>query len=483
MSNHIGYPQRLREAFDFRNNPLEATARTLLPTVLASLALSAVANEGVDQPIPAVYHKDATPDHIRTIAVPGDQHYEPAHLSTYTVEGPGVSLNFPQAFARDFKAKPFNSAQRSHLNNVAGRFNKVFKDDPNAKVAIRINGRSSDESETESRHGDMNLGKHSPKNHHLALGRAKLADTYLETRLRHKDRIRVAVTGQEVVLDRSEIGDIDTAARDRKLSRSQLIHAFDRNSRNVDSNTLHDRLSVHRGATISSTVTSKKSPAAGPCDEVVRLVHDPGSETTQVVPGSGGWGIYLLPLLIPPLPRRRRKATDSEAQPEPTPPAADPQESSPMRQSTGGSGIGHSSRFSRVHDARITELPRLPRPQIPTLLRRSLGIAAIAALLPFPWITTDRRHNQTLHGKCETTEIRPGSSGHIYGNLASIAVYRLLAHKPHWNKQWDTGDTQFTGGTETTTTKSHMRYTVNEQGRILQQQYIAPTQTKRILLR
>lgn len=307
----MAYIDQLTQAFNFRTNPAEALSRTLGATLLVSLALNGVEDSGVNTNIPPVYKAGPIPAHIENEVIKGTSHYVPANASQISETGPSASLVFPQTYAPEFHAAPFGSQQKHRLDGFVEELRGVFRDHPDAKVVVRISGSASDESEVDSTRGDQNLGRPSSHDKHLAEQRAALVATYMQGQLPLKDHVRYTNSGHEVVLPRLIISEVDKVAHDVHLNRDQLLKAYNSGNKlalNQAARTvLRQAFDLNRGAAVSSTITYKTKPFVGPCDEVVRSITDPDKVLAKEIPGKDGWDIHVLPFIIPPMPRWRRK--------------------------------------------------------------------------------------------------------------------------------------------------------------------------------
>lgn len=440
------YRQRLRRAFDFRNNTLEATSRTVIPTLLASLAISAWASDGRDTPVPAVYKKEPTPAHTRTVKVPGKKGFEPGKISEVAVKGPGVKLNMPQVFAPNFQASPFDSRQNKKIDNLVDEFNKIIKDSPDSTVVINIDGFSSDESEKDSNNGNLNLGINSDNNDKLALQRARLVEKRLSSKLPESEKISIKVTGNERQLSDDEIFKIDSIAKHHGESREDLIKAFNAGAIKLnrsENNLLNNLLVADRGADVTSIINSKQKPDTDNCDEILHEVQYPATYQKVTFPGKPGFSLNILPLIIPPLPRRKRKKRQAE--------------------------------FRRDQVKLPKELLDIPKKRT---FRFPLPLKIIVPLvLFFPWVSNSSKEEKKVITRtdCVKVETYKPAQKSLWLNNLPIAVYRLINGRSNWNKQLLLSNeiTEPYDYPQTiTTVKEHERIFVDENNHIIGRQDI-----------
>jgi len=446
------YMQRFMHALDFRNNTFEAVSRTLLPTVIASIAISAYASSGESTPLPPVYKQEPTPSHTHTAIKPGGQFLEPGKISETTVRGPGAELEFPQVFASDFQASAFNDKQSVELETLSKKFTRILQKSPDAKLHIRVDGFSSDESASDSVKGDLNLGAISEKNNALALQRARLVENFLKSSLPKSSEISIEVTGAERQLSSTEIGLLDTVAKNHGKSRAELIKAFNGSSIELnkkDSILLNSLLVKNRGADITSEIQSKETPQVNTCDAIVHVGQTPDTKVIIHDPENPGFTINLLPLIIPPLPRRRRKEKPQD-EPKDLPVELEP-----------------------ITDTYVPIKP--PRFNMPSLPKLPLW-PILVALLPFPWMngSTEEKTVHT-HNQCSTTTTYEPARANLWMNLAGVAIYRALSGKNEWNKQvYITGKARmpFDSPSTATTYKEHDIIYVDDKGQIIDLRHV-----------
>lgn len=493
------YFERVKDAFNFRENPGEATARTLIPTAAASALLTILNNSGAEVPVPPVYQKDPEPAKEKIVTIPGRQHYVNGKIAKTKEAIPAVDLTFKQAYAPEFQATPLQGSQTGKLDRFAKDVETEYYEGPES-IEIKIKGLSSDESGVEpTSDKDANLGKKSEDNKELALQRAKLVEDYLKDRIlridpeyRFNTEFSFKLTGEEQLLDSKQIETVDDIAKSHDASRKELVDDHN-DSKSIKLNKLDARIlenyfEKNRGARVTATATYDTTPHVDKCDQVVRVVQEPDQQLKEITPGNDGWGLYFFPLVIPPLPKRRRRQSRFSMPDFELPSFGTKKTPKEPEQLTEQPYVPKlRARDLFAFNIKKPAMPPIPKIKVPTInkptvpegLKKAAGVGLVLAILPFPWVTKGQERKEVSTGnECAAKEYKPGKTKRIYGNILPLAAYRAIKGRDDWNKQLDMGEQQYTLSETTTTTEDFMRYEVDKEGKVLDTQFFDKTVNK-----
>lgn len=375
----MSYRSRLKEAFSLRRP--ELYVRVGVGTALATAAFNLFMPEANS---PIRLQQEPSLDQETSIQQPEGVTYLPAEMAPVIERGPSVRIDVPQAYASDFNASPLTDVATQQVAEYAAELRAITQNDPSAYVTVRLAGSASDESRIDSFQGDANLGVPSEQNATLAHQRAQLAGAALRATTTGDLRISIdEVTGVEAVLAPEEVAMVDHIALTVGLTRQELLAQY--NSANLalsenDRHTMQQLFDVRRGAQIEATVLRDVTPVLGTCDEVVREVVGPSRTARRTQPDDDGWQIDIIPMVVPPLPYRRRHAENE----------ADKRIVGGIGgAATGGVVAGpaprgrHRPEYIR-RQQRGVEAEASPARRRNRYVGRALGVAAAAAAL-FPW--------------------------------------------------------------------------------------------------
>lgn len=454
----MSYRSRLKEAFSLRRP--ELYVRVGVGTALATAAFNLFMPEA-DSSIRL--QQEPSPDQETSIQQPEGVTYLPAEMAPVIERGPSVRIDVPQAYASDFNASPLTDVATQQVAEYAAELRAITQNDPSAYVTVRLAGSASDESRIDSFQGDANLGVPSERNVALAHQRAQLAAAALRATTTDDLRISIdEVTGVEAVLAPEEVAMVDHIALAAGLTRQELFAQY--NNANLalpegDMRTMQQLFDMRRGAQIEATVLRDVTPVLGPCDEVVREVVVPSRTVRRTQSGDDGWQIDIIPMVVPPLPRRRRHA-EHEAD----------------ENIVGGAVAGstprgrHRPEYIR-RQQRSVEVVASPARRRNRYVRRALGVAAAAAAL-FPWPSWQDQSADVLptaSQDCLETVTEPGSRRDVSVSFPVVdAVDQLTG-----DHLGPTDVHLFTGVQPTKTTYTYQEYTrykVDENGVIVSQE-------------
>lgn len=469
----MSYRSRLKEAFNLRRP--ELYVRVGVGTALATAAFNLFMP---DADSPVSIQQEPTPEQVTTSHLPDETTYIPAKLAPVIERGPSVQIEVTQAYSPDFNASPLTEVATQQITAYTAELRAITREDPSAYVTVRVAGMASDESRADGLQGDANLGRASEHNTALARQRAQLAETALRMEVASDSRISIdEVSGVETVLSREDIMQVDRIAHVAGLTRQELLAQYNDGDLALsedDMRSMRQLFDTRRGARIEATVLRDVTPILGPCDEVVTEIAVPGRtlETTQ--PGDAGWRVDIVPGFLPPLSGRRRKEdaveTASRSLPE--------DDSRSVMPTTGvGAASGQPPRgrhrpeyiHRQQHGADEHVSPR----QKNRFIRRTLGVvAAAAAVFPWPsWESQQADATPPIAEECLEVSTEPGwkrevavsfpvidAIDRVTGDrLDATNVHLLTDIQPDETTLWQPG---------------HMKYEVDENGRIITQTYI-----------
>lgn len=391
----------------------------------------------------------------RIVEVPGSIRIE-------TQKGPGQKLDELQKFAPEFKAHKLVAEQKKVVHDYIDALVVLRDSDPNVeRVLLAIVGESSDEDARLSKNGDRNLSLDSINNDHLSGERGALvareATSYIKEK--HIEGIEIVkVSGKEQKLNPAEIAEVDSIASKHKLSRSDLISAYNAGTIDLTAQQtalLDEYFQDRRGARITSEIERQIRPNVSGCDIVVQLVKLPDTMQTWVDPGYNGVGgeIMFLPGYVPVLRRKKQKNDEPIAE---EPKVAEPSSSEAIVQTeadetvaetvqAGGEtpkivpqGAGSDSvastgwslspaeiaRYKRFEQRQLAREARYDKidDALPLLGRLGLGLVPLAFFVPFlPVVTSQESINEADPPLCYSADVRQVSQ-ETWGVISPLAL-------------------------------------------------------------
>lgn len=260
---------------------------------------------------PIHFIKEATPPSTQSVEwQTKDRIDNPVNLETQTVKLAGHEMA-TQENAPEFVASALGPEQQEVIHDYMDGIYELLDNDPSARVEITIGGRSSDESEIDSRNEGADLGVASPNNAILAEDYQQKGISYAEQlSAKYGDRVTfVEGDSYEVILSEENAARITALAEAHGLTDEDFMIRYNANREQLqlddeEKKTLDELIDKNRGAEFTSTITRTiATPEYGECDVIYQQVFH---RAERGIPGSDGWRIDVFGGFIPKLPRRKK---------------------------------------------------------------------------------------------------------------------------------------------------------------------------------